>query len=88
MEILKVTSIRLSKKSLANANSLGRAIGLNQASYVLRVAIWVGLKMLKPEVMQKVGHLMWEEEEKGVVYELEHVLRAAGVTLEKLKSSK
>lgn len=88
MEILKLTSIRLSSKSLANARILGRAFGLNQASYVLRVAIWVGLKMLKPEVMQKVGHMMWEEEVLGVSHKLEDVLRAAGVSLENLKSSK
>lgn len=88
MEILKLTSIRLSKSSLSVANALAKKLGYYRSSEVLRVAIWVGLKALKPGVMRSLLHMMWEEEEGFAYYGLEDVLRAAGIELENLKSSK
>lgn len=81
MENLKLTSIRLSKAALAQANNLARSIGYFQTSQVIRVAIWVGLKMIKPSVFVNLSAMMWEDEEGIKHYTLEDVLRAAGVKL-------
>ena len=86
MENLKLTSIRLSKTTLAKANAIGHSFGYYQTSYVLRLAIWLGLKMFKPGVLRKLSHMMWEEEELGACYTLEDVLRAAELMLENHKS--
>lgn len=79
MEILKLTSIRVSKESLINAEKLGKKCGYYQRSSVLRVAIWVGLKFMQPGVLHKYLRMMWEEEECGKHFTLEDVLRTAGV---------
>lgn len=86
MEILKLTSIRLSKSVLAKAAAIADTLGIYQSSNVIRLAIWVGLKVVKPGVLHILCHMMWEEEEKGIVYSVDDVLRAAGVKLENLKS--
>ena len=81
MEKLKLTSIRLSKASLSKAADLGRRLGYYQSSYVIRLAIWIGLKVLRPGVMHTLLHMMWEEEANGKEYSLEDVIRAAGYEL-------
>ena len=78
MEILKLISIRLSKSSIDKARIIASSVGYYRASEVLRVAIWLGLKCITPGVLHKLLHLQWEEEELGVKYTLEDVLRAAG----------
>lgn len=87
MDILKLTSIRLSKSALARASHLSRELGFYQSSHVLRIAIWVGLKVLTPGVLHQLSLMMWDEEEKGIRFSLEDVLRAADVLLENPKSS-
>ena len=85
MEILKLTSIRLSKSALAKASALSSKLGFYKSSHVLRIAIWVGLKVLSPGVLHRLSLMMWDEEDKGVFFSLEDVLHAAGLTLENLK---
>ena len=85
MEILKLTSIRLSKSVLAQANELGHLLGYWKTSDVLRVAIWVGLKILNPGVLRELLHMMWEEEALGKHYSTMDVLRTAVKELENLK---
>ena len=79
MDILKLTSIRISKNSLDAAKKIGRDYGYFQTSSVLRVAIWVGLKCITPGRLSRLAHMMWEEEERGKHFALEDVLRAAEV---------
>ena len=78
MEILKLISIRLSKTSIDKAQRIARSIGYYRASENLRLAIWLGLKCITPGIISKLLHMQWEEEELGVKYTLEDVLRAAG----------
>lgn len=82
MENLKLTSVRLSKASLADAAKLGKDLGFWSTSDVIRVALWFGLKFMKPGVLLKLLHMMWVEEENGKCFSLEDVLRAAGVLKE------
>ena len=79
MEILKLTSIRLSKDSLAAAAKLGRDFGYNSSSEVLRVAIWLGLKLISPGVLRQLLRMKWEEEMSMKSFTLEDVLRTAGI---------
>lgn len=85
MEVLKLTSIRLSKSALDRASHLSRELGFYQASHVIRIALWVGLKVLTPGVLHRLSLMMWDEEDKGVIFSLEDVLRAADVMLENPK---
>lgn len=86
MDILKLTSIRLSKSVLGQAAKLGHEVGYYRTSDVLRVAIWVGLKFLTPGVLHRFLQLMWQEEFNGVSYNAWDVIRTAGEELEKLKN--
>lgn len=88
MEVLKLTSIRLSKKALGKAGILGRSLGFGRSSDIIRMAIWIGLKALKPGVLRNIMHMMWEEEDLGIEYTLQDVLQNSGIELENLKSSK
>lgn len=88
MEVLKLTSIRLSKSALAKASALSRELGFYQSSHVIRIAIWVGLKVLTPGVLHRLSMMMWDEEDKGRNFSLEDVLRAADVLLENPKRLK
>lgn len=85
MEILKLTSIRLSKSALSQASELGRTLGYWRTSDVLRVAIWIGLKFLVPGVLHEFMQMMWQEEVNGAQYSARDVLRTAGEKLENHK---
>lgn len=78
MEGLKLISIRVSKVSLANAEKLSRESAYYQRSFILRAAIWLGLKFMKPGVLHKLLHMMYEEEFNGKCFTLEDVIRTAG----------
>lgn len=82
METLKLTSIRLSKASLSDAEKLGRVLGFWRTSDVIRVAFWFGLKFMTPGVLHKLLHMMWEEEANGKRFSTQEVLRTAGVLKE------
>lgn len=77
METLKLTSIRLEKRSLEQANRIAKEIGYYQSSNVIRTALWVGLKIVTSHNCLRLGHLQFEEEAYGTRYELEDVLQTA-----------
>ena len=77
MEVLKLTSIRLSKSALSQANQLARELGYYRTSDIIRVAIWLGLKFLKPGVLHEFLQMMWQEEINGANYSARDVLRTA-----------
>lgn len=79
---LKLTSVRLPESSLASASELSTGFWRIKSSDIIRLAIWVGLKLLYLGTIEKLIHMMWEEEEKGKRYSLEDVLRTAGVIKE------
>lgn len=87
MEVLKLTSIRLSESVLKEAKELGKNLGYYRTSDMLRVAIWVGLKFMKPGVLHVFLRMMWQEEINNAQYNAWDVLRAAGEKLEKPESS-
>lgn len=86
MEVLVLKSIRLSKKSLTIAKELGHDRFFPTTSDVLRLAIWLGLKLLQPRLLHEFMRMMWQEEFNGVNYSAADVLRTAGDSLENLKS--
>lgn len=77
METLKLTSIRLEKRSLEQANRIAKEFHCYMTSDVIRTALWVGLKIVNSRNYAKLSHLHWDEEDHGVLHELEDVLRAA-----------
>lgn len=77
METLKLTSIRLEKRSLEQANRIAKEIGYYQSSNVIRIALWAGLKIITSRNWSRLAHLQFEEEENGAHYLLEDVLHAA-----------
>ena len=78
MENLKLTSIRVPKEYLVTADKLGKELGYYQRSHILRVAIWLGLKFIRPGVFHKLLEMMWKEEIGRERFSLEDVLRTAG----------
>lgn len=79
MEVLKLTSIRLPKAYLEEASKISKGIKYYYTSDVLRIAIWVGLKIMKPGVLHQLQSMVWKEETGLKSYTLEDVLRTAGV---------
>lgn len=79
MEKLKLTSVRLPESSLASASELSTGFWHYTSSDIIRIAIWVGLKVLYLGTICKLARMMYEEEKTGKRYTLEDVLRTAGV---------
>ena len=79
MENLKLTSIRLSKATLIEASKLAGHLGYYHTSDVLRAAIWLGLKLIKPGVLHELLHMMWVEEIDRKSLTRQDVLHTAGV---------
>lgn len=77
METLKLTSIRLEKRSLEQANRIAKEIHCFMTSDVIRTALWAGLKIVNARNHAKLSHLHRDEEAHGALYGLEDVLRAA-----------
>ena len=77
MEPLKLTTIRLERQSLEQANNIAKSRQRYHQSDVLRLAIWAGLKIVNATNLYRVSRLQWEEEAHGAHYELEDVLRTA-----------
>lgn len=86
MENLKLTSIRISVASLDAAHNLSRQLTYYNPSDVLRLAMWIGLKVMSPNCMSALISKMFDDEAGFDVVTLEDVLRTAGVW-EKLKGS-
>lgn len=77
METLKLTSIRLERRSLEQANRIAKEIGYYQSSSVIRIALWAGLKIVNSRNLGRLAHLQFEEDDHGAHYELEDVIRTA-----------
>lgn len=82
MSKLKLTSIRVSTDSLDSAHALSKQMNYYSPSDVLRLAMWVGLKVITPSCASKLMGLMWKEEAGLDIITLEDVLRNAGVLKE------
>lgn len=78
MEVLKLTSVRLSKSALANAAKLGRELGYYRTSEIIRLAVWIGLKFMKPGVIHQLVDMMWKEELGWKSYSPRDILRTTG----------
>lgn len=78
METLKLTSIRLEKRSLEQANRIAKEIGYYQSSNVIRTALWAGLKIVNSRNCLRLSHLQFEEEDDRAYHGLEDVLHTAG----------
>ena len=77
MNTLKLTSIRLEKRSLEQANRIAKCFNYYMTSDVIRTALWVGLKIVNERNYAKLAHLYWDEENHGADYLLEDVLHTA-----------
>lgn len=88
MEVLKVYSLRLESESIEQASEIASSVSFWKRSDVLRLAIWIGLKVIDSRHISELHRIWWHEYFKGDRTTLEDVLRAAGVELENLKSSK
>lgn len=82
MENLKLISFRIPKEYLANAEKAAREADYYQRSFVLRVAIWIGLKFMKPGVLRQLADMMWKEEIGFKCYTLGDILCTTGVLKE------
>ena len=78
MSKLKLTSIRVSTESLDSAHALSKQMNYYSPSDVLRLAMWVGLKVITPSCASKLMGMMWKEEAELDIITLESVLRTAG----------
>ena len=79
MSKLKLTSIRVSTESLDSAHALTKHLGYYNPSDVMRLAMWVGLKVITPSCASKLMGMMWKEEAGLDIITLEDVLRNSGV---------
>lgn len=82
MSNLKLTSIRVSTDALDTAHALAKQLGYYNPSDVLRLAMWIGLKVLTPRCASKLMGLMWKEEAELDIITLEDVLQTTGVLKE------
>lgn len=77
METLKLTSIRLDRQSLEQANQIAKEYHYYLGSDVIRTALWAGLKIVNSRNLPRLSNLHWDEDAHGTHYELDDVLRAA-----------
>lgn len=87
MSELKSYSLRLESESIDKADAIVVARPYWSRSHVIRLAIWVGLKIVTTGHLAALHRLCWEEKVKGRSVTLEDVLRTADVKLENLKVS-
>lgn len=76
---LKLTSIRVSTECLDSAHALAKHSYYYNQSDVMRLAMWVGLKIITPANQFELFRKMWEEEAGSGIIVLEDVLHTAGV---------
>lgn len=88
MSELKMCSLRLESDSLEWADKLANNAGYWTRSDIIRLAIWVGAKVITSRHLSELNRLRWEEEFREFDVALEDVLRTAGFTLENLKKVK
>lgn len=88
MSELKMCSLRLESDSLDWADKLANNADYWTRSDIIRLAIWVGAKVITSRHLSELNRLRWEEEFREFDVALEDVLRTAGFTLENLKKVK
>lgn len=79
MSNLKLTSIRVSTESLDSAHALAKQLGYYNPSDVLRLAMWIGLKVVTNRCASNLFSMMWKEEAGLDIITTADVLRTAGV---------
>ena len=79
MSTLKLTSIRLEKNSLEKASRIARDNRYHKSSDIMRIALWVGLKIVNSRNCGKLSNYQLQEEILKTSYGLEDVLRTAGL---------
>lgn len=77
METLKLTSIRLDRQSLEQANNIAKEYRYYSGSDVIRTALWAGLKIVNSHNLPRLSTLHWDEDAHGAHYGLEDVIRTA-----------
>lgn len=85
MSELKIVSLRLESDSLQWADKMASDLHYYSRSDIIRLAIWVGTKVIISSKVSELNVLRWVEEFKGINVSLENVLHTAGVELEDLK---
>lgn len=85
MDELKVYSVRLESDTIAWADNVVEALYAWSRSDILRLALWVGAKVVKSSNVPSLIRLKCEEQFKGRTVSLEDVLRTAGVKLENIE---
>lgn len=85
MEVLKGYSVRLESKLVSKIDKIAEDSTYCSRSDVMRLAIWIGEKVIDLRHLHALLKLMWKEESKDTSVTLEDVLRAAGVLLENHK---
>lgn len=79
MSNLKLTSIRVSTDALDSAHALAKQLGYYNPSDVLRLAMWVGLKVITPRCAPALFSKMWKEEAGLDIITLQDVLQNSGI---------
>ena len=74
---LKLTSIRLEEQTLDAAFILAKRFTFLSPSDIIRLAIWIGFKLITPRSALKLYQLMAEENFNGDIVTLQDVLRTA-----------
>lgn len=86
MSVLKVYSLRLESAMIDRADDVAGQLSFWSRSEIIRLAIWIGQKVVEPRVVGALHRLWWQEQFKGTNVTLEDVIRTAGIELENLKS--
>lgn len=88
MSVLKLYSVRLESVSIDRADEVASQLSNWSRSDILRLAIWIGQKVVDARHASELHHLWWDEQFRCKYASLEDVLRTADIELENLKSSK
>lgn len=87
MDNLKLCSLRIDNQSLELADNIAKNSTYWSKSDIMRLAIWIGLKVIKSHRITELNRLYWSEMYNGENVLLEHVLHAAGVSQNHLNGS-
>lgn len=85
MEEKKIYSLRLDSETLEWANKIASRHYPFTRSDVIRLAIWIGMKVITSRHLSDLIRLKYHEEFMEFGVTLEGVLRSAGFELENLK---
>lgn len=79
MDKLVLTSIRLQQFTLDSAHNISKNLGFYNPSDILRLAAWIGLKIITPQNANRLMSMLWSEEAELDLHTLEDVLHTAGI---------